>query len=114
MLMSSAPPALHALIPFLLLTPIPLAVVSSLLAACQDGSSLQVCGEAEYADDTPLAAGALYAAYVTSAQPHAQLLRVDWQPALDTEGQQQGDHLLQQHLSRLELMLHITLASVFW
>lgn len=53
----------------------------------QDGSNLQVTGEAEYADDAALTAGALYAAYVPSTQPYAKLLDIDWAAALSVDGE---------------------------
>jgi xanthine dehydrogenase molybdopterin-binding subunit B len=52
----------------------------------QDGGELQASGEAVYADDVPILPGALHAAYVTSTQPHATLLEVDWSQALTVPG----------------------------
>lgn len=56
------------------------------VACLQDSSLLQVSGEAAYADDTPLAANALFAAYVTSSRALATVLCVDWSPAMDVTG----------------------------
>lgn len=53
----------------------------------QDGGQLQASGEAVYADDVPILPGALHAAYVTSTQPHATLLEVDWSQALTVPGE---------------------------
>jgi hypothetical protein len=38
---------------------------------------LQVCGTAQYVDDIKLPAGALHAALVMSAKPHAKILGLD-------------------------------------
>lgn len=40
-------------------------------------SRLQVTGEAEYADDTPLPPNGLHAAFVLSRKPHARILSID-------------------------------------
>lgn len=40
-------------------------------------ADLQVCGEAKYQDDAVLPANALHGVMLTSARPHARLLRID-------------------------------------
>jgi xanthine dehydrogenase molybdopterin-binding subunit B len=63
-----------------------LSLFPSLFACLQDSSLLQVSGEAAYADDTPQASNALFAAYVTSSRALATVLCVDWSPAMDVTG----------------------------
>lgn len=54
---------------------------------CQDSGRIQASGEAVYGDDVPVVSGALHAAYVSSTHPSAQLLGVDWTPALTVPGE---------------------------
>eukprot|EP00775_Hariotina_reticulata_P005584 gene5584-5823_t len=56
------------------------------VCCCKDSSLLQVSGEAAYTDDSPLAANALFAAYVTSSRALAKIVSVDWSPAMDVTG----------------------------
>ncbi|KAK2596252.1 hypothetical protein QQS21_006344 [Conoideocrella luteorostrata] len=50
-------------------------------------SALKHCtGEAEYVDDMPKHHNELFGALVMSAAAHAELVSVDWQPALDMPG----------------------------
>jgi xanthine dehydrogenase molybdopterin-binding subunit B len=67
-------------------TSVVLVLVLVTFVCVQDGGRLQASGEAVYADDVPHVSGALHAAYVTSALPHAALLGVDWSPARDVPG----------------------------
>lgn len=47
---------------------------------------LQVTGEAEYADDTPLPLNGLHAALVLSRKPHARILSIDDSGARSSPG----------------------------
>ncbi|KAL2332174.1 hypothetical protein Fmac_019755 [Flemingia macrophylla] len=47
---------------------------------------LQVTGEAEYADDTPMPPNSLHAALVLSRKPHARIIRIDNSEAISSPG----------------------------
>ncbi|XP_020224750.1 xanthine dehydrogenase 1 [Cajanus cajan] len=47
---------------------------------------LQVTGEAEYADDTPMPPNGLHAALVLSRKPHARIIRIDDSEAISSPG----------------------------
>ncbi|XP_043691113.1 xanthine dehydrogenase 1-like isoform X2 [Telopea speciosissima] len=49
-------------------------------------SRLQVTGEAEYADDTPMPPNGLHAAFVLSRKPHARILSIDDSEAKSSPG----------------------------
>ncbi|KAK7402210.1 hypothetical protein VNO78_14292 [Psophocarpus tetragonolobus] len=47
---------------------------------------LQVTGEAEYADDTPMPPNGLHAAFVLSRKPHARIIRIEDSRAISSPG----------------------------
>ncbi|TKY48375.1 Xanthine dehydrogenase 1 [Spatholobus suberectus] len=49
-------------------------------------AKLQVTGEAEYADDTPMPPNGLHAALVLSRKPHARIIRIDNSGAMSSPG----------------------------
>ncbi|XP_020540685.1 xanthine dehydrogenase 1 isoform X2 [Jatropha curcas] len=49
-------------------------------------SKLQVTGEAEYADDTPMPSNGLYAALILSKKPHARIVSIDDSEAKSSPG----------------------------
>lgn len=49
-------------------------------------SYIQVTGEAEYTDDTPMPPNGLHAAFVLSKKPHARINRIDDSGAISLPG----------------------------
>lgn len=47
---------------------------------------IQVTGEAEYADDTPMPPNGLHAALVLSKKPHARIIKIDDSEAISSPG----------------------------
>eukprot|EP00256_Glycine_max_P054687 XP_014621575.1 xanthine dehydrogenase 1 isoform X3 [Glycine max] len=57
------------------------------LGSCKRGlHPVQVTGEAEYADDTPMPPNGLHAALVLSKKPHARIIKIDDSEAISSPG----------------------------